>query len=509
MTKQRTHNRIKRIITLTLLLLAVSPIVYLLWARSKVTGKPTIKINYVAQYNEMSRPDNYSEQDNAAQLYQAAFACFIEMPEESRKKFPYDYDYRPQWPSNLDPELYRILTQWLNSNKQALEYASEAATKPYYWIPQTSPDNSLTQMFIPNLNAFNPLTRAMILQAIVDADQERFTEAFDRLRHICLIGRQLSEKSLIEQLVSWRILRETFHCAKLILSNTEVPAQELSAFQQFLEDPANQPEELDIWSERIWTLDLIQRLFTDNGRGNGHLILSDFRELFYPKQSIGGLQLMSMGSYRIRRDLQIKLDEFANDSSLFWKCVRHDDRETTLKKTDALYSCLDKMVPQTPWQMHSKDTTYQQQVLEIVNLEEDIFLAAFSRTLHKLFASYHEHTSMQSAMITILALTRYKIEKGQYPQTLEHLIDNGYMKTLPMDPYSDGPLIYRTTEDGFTLYSLGKNFKDDGGLHRQASDKKDFDDVFWPIWKPEEQQQKAEDPSEESMGRSDPEVEYF
>ena len=111
-------------------------------------------------------------------------------------------------------------------------------------------------------------------------------------------------------------------------------------------------------------------------------------------------------------------------------------------------------------------------------------------------------------MITILALKRFEIDKGQYPQTLEHLINTGYIKTLPMDPYSDGALIYGRTEGDFTLYSLGENFKDDGGLHREESDRKDFDHVFWPIWKPV-QQQKAEDSAEESMYPGDPEVEYF
>ena len=29
------------------------------------------------------------------------------------------------------------------------------------------------------------------------------------------------------------------------------------------------------------------------------------------------------------------------------------------------------------------------------------------------------------------------------------------------------PLIYRPTADGFTLYSVGENFKDDGGTERK------------------------------------------
>jgi hypothetical protein len=34
---------------------------------------------------------------------------------------------------------------------------------------------------------------------------------------------------------------------------------------------------------------------------------------------------------------------------------------------------------------------------------------------------------------------------------------------LPMDPYSDKTLVYKKTDDDFTLYSIGPNFQDDSG----------------------------------------------
>jgi hypothetical protein len=43
-------------------------------------------------------------------------------------------------------------------------------------------------------------------------------------------------------------------------------------------------------------------------------------------------------------------------------------------------------------------------------------------------------------------------------------VKEGNLKEVPQDPYSDGDLVYRKTEDGFTLYSLGADFDDDGGI---------------------------------------------
>jgi type II secretory pathway pseudopilin PulG len=93
------------------------------------------------------------------------------------------------------------------------------------------------------------------------------------------------------------------------------------------------------------------------------------------------------------------------------------------------------------------------------------------------------------ATVAIIALQRYRQDKGQYPDSLNDLIAAGFLKELPIDPWSDKPLIYRKTDTGFTLYSVGLNFKDDGGVpakDKEAKitwDDKEGDAVFWPAAK--------------------------
>jgi len=59
---------------------------------------------------------------------------------------------------------------------------------------------------------------------------------------------------------------------------------------------------------------------------------------------------------------------------------------------------------------------------------------------------------------------------------------------LPIDPYSDQPLVYKRTESDFVLYGVGENFKDDGGTVavvdgrlRKWGTKEEGDWVFWPV----------------------------
>jgi hypothetical protein len=63
-----------------------------------------------------------------------------------------------------------------------------------------------------------------------------------------------------------------------------------------------------------------------------------------------------------------------------------------------------------------------------------------------------------------IALERHRQAHGEYPETLEDLLPR-FLETLPPDPVNGGPLHYRRdTPDRFTLYSIGLNQQDDGGV---------------------------------------------
>lgn len=85
-------------------------------------------------------------------------------------------------------------------------------------------------------------------------------------------------------------------------------------------------------------------------------------------------------------------------------------------------------------------------------------------------------------MIAILAIFRYKAEKGTLPSSLETLVDQHYLEELPHDSYSLGPHIYKRTDNGFLLYSLGVDFDDDGGTPSKWGEGDiGGDQVFWPV----------------------------
>jgi hypothetical protein len=63
-----------------------------------------------------------------------------------------------------------------------------------------------------------------------------------------------------------------------------------------------------------------------------------------------------------------------------------------------------------------------------------------------------------------LALRAYQAREGRYPRQLADLTPK-YLKVVPVDRFTEGPLIYRLEGEGngYVLYSVGPNGKDNGG----------------------------------------------
>ena len=65
--------------------------------------------------------------------------------------------------------------------------------------------------------------------------------------------------------------------------------------------------------------------------------------------------------------------------------------------------------------------------------------------------------------ITAIALQRFKLAHGHYPEHLVGLVPE-FLTAIPMDPVDGQPLRYHRESGGtFLLYSVGENGVDDGG----------------------------------------------
>jgi hypothetical protein len=76
----------------------------------------------------------------------------------------------------------------------------------------------------------------------------------------------------------------------------------------------------------------------------------------------------------------------------------------------------------------------------------------------------------------LIALRRFEKQTGQWPESLEQIKDLVSQNIL-IDPQNNGPFVYKLTENGFTLYSIGPNNIDEAGRYRNGAD----DRPIWPV----------------------------
>jgi hypothetical protein len=77
-----------------------------------------------------------------------------------------------------------------------------------------------------------------------------------------------------------------------------------------------------------------------------------------------------------------------------------------------------------------------------------------------------DRITMQRRMAQVaLALAACKAEAGKYPEKLADLKPH-YLKKIPNDLFIEKPLYYKQTGEGYLLYSIGPDMKDNGGKKR-------------------------------------------
>jgi len=85
-------------------------------------------------------------------------------------------------------------------------------------------------------------------------------------------------------------------------------------------------------------------------------------------------------------------------------------------------------------------------------------------------------------LITTLAILRYRADTGRLPASLDEVVSAGYLDAMPMDPFGDGPLVYRRRDGDFVLYSRAFDLDDDGGVPSDwGKGDAGGDNVFWPV----------------------------
>ncbi|HUT29628.1 MAG TPA: hypothetical protein VMX13_07545 [Sedimentisphaerales bacterium] len=467
-------------------------------------GKPTISINYTEEATRLARPV-VDENLNAAPLYQKAIDAYRkEARIQIEREFAWSQisrtsKYRPKdpsqktvqtvdllegisdknWIGNLNEEELSLLKQWIASNTEAVEYFRQAAEKPYCWWHRRAKDNIVIAALMPELNSIRKLSQLTFWHAQLKAYEGDTEAAVKDILACYRTGTHFKgPRSLIEQIVGIAVQAIAVKNAFVILHNEQMDDVLLKRFQDELEILSDKDfHTIDYTVESFMGLDFIQRCYTDDGDGSGHLIPGRIREYWKVVE---------------QNDTEDDPAEYAGSlaKSLAASLVGAN-REQMTREFEKYYSGAQRLAHKTPWQLKKENVDAE---LGTRKWLDSIYIGYWPlRVLAPAIAkvcelSYRAKTQIEALVATIAAI-RYKRAHGDYPENLDRLLEADLLKKLPMDPYSDKPLVYRRTDNGFILYSLGPDFDDDGGgVAEIAAAKPDWfqwpekgDQVFWPL----------------------------
>ncbi|MHC4216243.1 MAG: hypothetical protein ACYSWP_23060 [Planctomycetota bacterium] len=439
------------------------------------TAKPTISINYAVELNRISKPLNYDPNHNAVFDYKRAANAFVDMPLEV-------LDLRKQPPEQLTDSQKMILNKWLKDNDEALPHIEHGSEKPYIWLKADfiGQGGWVVKLEIEDLKSrfsIEPITRlleGLTWRSKLFTLQGKPDSAIQDLLTVHRVGVQLAYQHET-RVIGWIMKYKAAKIAFELLAGNELDAELLAGFQNRLERQMH-PSSLTLHfeRERILTLDIIQRIFTDDGKGNGRLIPNDgailmvreylsWKEKQSPRSDGFLSKIFDFDKPPTERTARIESIQIA---------MFGPDRRQVTKGVNKYFDFIKTLADKRPWQLQQMD--FEQKLQGFGAKPAKLMTCARYRLLRD-FLMVQRFEMNVPPLVTTLAILRYDSDKGQPPENLQQLVDTGYLKTIPMDPYSSEPLVYKRRGNDFLLYSIDQDFKDDGGT-------KD-DLIFWPVKK--------------------------
>lgn len=311
-----------------------------------------------------------------------------------------------------------LLSNLVKKNRDAIQLILDASNKSCFKYEEKWEGPGYDPR-IPSAIKMIQATRLMGIDAYLKAEEGRIEEAIDR----CLAARRflrlyLKEPSLINYLVATACTKQVAVCFQKIVADREIKTDTL---KKILKEWDSYPwKEGLVWSlksEKVIGLEnmllyLKGERDLDLGR-SGKIYYWIFRPVF--KTEI----IWLLGSY----DLMLKAAEMP-----YYASRDSEELEQRTNRTPQFYIMSHLFIPNAVTVLFKKAT-----------LE-----AAF-----------------ETARVGI-ACKIYKNLHGKFPDSLAGLSPE-IMETIPFDPFTGHPLIYKKQDSGILVYSVGSNLKDDGG----------------------------------------------
>lgn len=467
----------RRTLQATIWALASAATLYAILAARYFLAKPTIARNYLAEINAAT--GQISQDERAWPRYLAALSQFGPAPTlEFQGPFQGVLPGNPDWDAMVTwmrskPEAFASLRAaaampsmgMTYSQELSAEYASMMRATGRGFQPSLSETNEnplLVGVLLPHLGEMRKVARWLRSDAVLAAqegDSARFLADVDAMLGVARHATQ--DPFLISSRVGVAIggmCVETIatHALKPgLLSDTQIVelAHSVAGF-------AGGRVSMPVDRERFMIDDVVQRFYSDDGRGDGRLVHSEQRErisqdfgvrLPSPRLLSEVLKPVASAALPSRREMMRKIEAFSqqarvDDALPPW---RHAERRSDELFVDACESGIFQVLP----------------VIKSLMVTDSGEMGFEDRHLARAFADRDVFEAKRDAVMALLAAESFRRRHDRWPTKLAELVP-GHLPTLPLDPFTGDPIRYRQPsgeETSPVIYSVGPDGVDDRG----------------------------------------------
>ncbi len=315
-----------------------------------IVAKPTITVDYLTQANQANQPTDYDPNRNAAPHYEKLFSQFTPLPEVLKTGNRWK-----SWPTDLDPNEYKALQEWVPANEAVLPIFTQAVDCPYWWFEMKADDDALSEAFtsastggplsgiqVPYLEESRDCAWGVAALAKYQANQGNTDGALQWLTDLHMLGvHRHRAGTLVDQLTGLAICTVSYDAVLDILGHCRVEGailkRTLDAFAARVPQ-IHVPRFSEV--EYMYGHDRIQRTFTDDGNGNGRLIparLYDYKKRG-PQPYIWSIPYLD--ALRI--------------------CLTHPDRRQTVQMFESYFARVKELPRKTPWELQVEGSSYKE-----------------------------------------------------------------------------------------------------------------------------------------------------
>jgi hypothetical protein len=378
---------------------------------------------------------------------------------------------------------FPVWAEWLAANEKPLALVVEASKRPRRFDPLVGgPRTPLIGVLQPASRAYRKVTEALAARAMLRLGEGELDAAWEDTLACHRLARLVAQgPTTIDHLVANGIEDRASRGACALLQHPGLTAAKIAELRKdfdHLPPLSLQADKIDL-AERFTYLDNVLVAARDTPPTPAAIArsLAQVRAIDSNASYLAATQIVleSSGNATIDWDAVLRMGNARFD--LFVSILRKPagvKRFQEVKAADQSEAAMFKATDE-------KETSGQSSPDENGHARSrrvgQAFLATFASDLSTQL-TLDDRTTMWFALTKLaFALAAYRADNNSYPEKLVDLTPK-YISSVPQDIFSGSQLHYSPKRDGYTLYSVGSNGKDDAGKsYDDRKNNEDWDDL--------------------------------